>query len=335
MNFEWTVKLVDNEMVQKLKHVLNPSLQIWCHKVPEKNHGVIYVGVNVVNGKMYVGLHGSGNGTKSVYLARICNHVIGGTGGSRLVSRAASKYGKNNIKWYILEYVDESVLKEREQHWISSSGLDTIVPKGYNLTSGGERPKFTPMSCQKMTNNMFERWSGMNDYEISNWAQKRRDTIEIRRQEQLLVASDEEKSLLEKKFSKQDKNRLYQKNVKYGLITPSSELRYARSSAAYENKRRAELEKCKTEEERFEVEKRQKRQAQNREYKAQVRAGNIVPQAGTVANKKRAESHRATIEKRRKLQLDAARTDCEYKNLIKKFEANDRKCLRRSRIANM
>jgi predicted GIY-YIG superfamily endonuclease len=56
-----------------------------------------------------------------------------------LLKAAISKYGKNNMKLKIIEKVEVESLDDREVYWISK--LNSLVPNGYNLTSGGESRK--------------------------------------------------------------------------------------------------------------------------------------------------------------------------------------------------
>jgi hypothetical protein len=57
----------------------------------------------------------------------------------KVLKSAISKHGKNNMKFKILEKVEVESLDEREVYWISK--FNSLVPNGYNLTSGGESRK--------------------------------------------------------------------------------------------------------------------------------------------------------------------------------------------------
>ena len=84
--------------------------------------GWIYLTVNLVNGKIYVGLDSQRRG---YYL-----------GSGKVIKRAVKKYGKDNFIKYILEECSYHILYEREQYWIDE--LDATNPEvGYNLTDGG------------------------------------------------------------------------------------------------------------------------------------------------------------------------------------------------------
>lgn len=88
----------------------------------------IYLIRNLVNDKKYVGL--SIRSAES----RIQVHLTGR--GSKLLKSAVNKYGIDNFESIILEECSEDIIKDRERFWISE--LNTLVPNGYNLTTGGE-----------------------------------------------------------------------------------------------------------------------------------------------------------------------------------------------------
>lgn len=90
----------------------------------------IYLITNLVNGKQYVGQTNSFEGRWSRYLSDAKRDAP-----RQLISKAIKKYGKENFEIEILEsQVDDYDEKERE--WIKD--LDTIAPKGYNVSYGGQ-----------------------------------------------------------------------------------------------------------------------------------------------------------------------------------------------------
>ena len=52
------------------------------------------------------------------------------------IDNAIQKHGIDSFAFEIIELCDESILDQREIHWIAA--LDTIKPNGFNLTHGGE-----------------------------------------------------------------------------------------------------------------------------------------------------------------------------------------------------
>jgi group I intron endonuclease len=83
----------------------------------------IYKTINLVNNKIYIGK------------AKTNNPTYFGSG--LKIAAAIKKYGKENFRKIILEECDESVVSQREIHWISyyRSTDDSI---GYNISQGGE-----------------------------------------------------------------------------------------------------------------------------------------------------------------------------------------------------
>lgn len=47
-----------------------------------------------------------------------------------------NKYGVDNFIFEIIEEVPNKILNEREVYWIKK--LNSIIPNGYNMTTGGE-----------------------------------------------------------------------------------------------------------------------------------------------------------------------------------------------------
>lgn len=90
-------------------------------------YGYIYKRKNLINGKTYIGKH-------KYSLAKVDE---GYRGSGKLLIQALLKYGEENFTYDLLdtaETVDE--LNELEKMYILK--LDTLVPKGYNITPGGD-----------------------------------------------------------------------------------------------------------------------------------------------------------------------------------------------------
>jgi group I intron endonuclease len=84
---------------------------------------IIYKTINLINGKIYVGQH-------------LTSADDGYLGSGLLLNKAIKKYGKENFKREILEYVTSANVNEREIFWIAK--LNTMNRKiGYNITEGG------------------------------------------------------------------------------------------------------------------------------------------------------------------------------------------------------
>lgn len=91
------------------------------------NYGFIYLTENLINGKKYIGAHRIGK--KNNYL-----------GSGKYFKHALKKYGKENFKQIILEFVkteEELFEKEKYHIFIHNAVIDTNY---YNLSSGGKNP---------------------------------------------------------------------------------------------------------------------------------------------------------------------------------------------------
>ena len=89
--------------------------------------GVVYYSWNIVNGDGYVGQHRQID-LESRKKAHFKSPYYFGN--------ALRKYGMENFRWVILDTADsQEELNEKEVYWIEI--LETICPKGYNITLGG------------------------------------------------------------------------------------------------------------------------------------------------------------------------------------------------------
>ena len=90
----------------------------------EKKHHYIYKTTNLKTGKFYVGMHSTDN-LKDGYL-----------GSGKRLRRSIRKYGKDNFKLEILEFLtDRSSLKDREKELVNEDLLKD--PMCMNLQPGG------------------------------------------------------------------------------------------------------------------------------------------------------------------------------------------------------
>ena len=95
--------------------------------------GYVYKITNTVNGKAYIGIS-----VNEPTQGRIKEHLSGR--GNRIIARAVKKYGKEVFTYEILEEnVFDEFLPDLEVAYIAN--FNTVVPNGYNLTSGGEVAK--------------------------------------------------------------------------------------------------------------------------------------------------------------------------------------------------
>jgi group I intron endonuclease len=114
-----------------------------------KRYGYIYMTKNLVTGKMYIGLH-----TNAEYNADYF--------GSGVALKDAMKvYGNHNFINGLIEWagnMDE--LSTLEQLYIEK--YNSLVPNGYNLTTGGETFKHHELSKKKISENQkgIPKWNG-------------------------------------------------------------------------------------------------------------------------------------------------------------------------------
>ena len=88
---------------------------------------IIYKAVNKINGKIYVGQ------TVMALERRIAAHLCAKTG---IFPAALRKYGIQSFEFSVIDASEtQASLKEKEVYWIKFYGCK--VPKGYNITDGG------------------------------------------------------------------------------------------------------------------------------------------------------------------------------------------------------
>jgi len=94
--------------------------------------GIIYRALNKITGKVYIGQ------TISKLQTRKVAHVNDGLAkrDNVIFHNAIRKHGRDSFKWEIIEYCDsKEELDEMEFHYIKQ--YNSLLPKGYNMTSGG------------------------------------------------------------------------------------------------------------------------------------------------------------------------------------------------------
>ena len=106
---------------------------------------IIYKITNNINGKIYIGQ------TTGSLERRWRQHRCKSSG-CRVLQKAIQKYGAER---FTVEQIDTAAdideLNQKEKFWIQQ--YDCIVPNGYNLKSGGNRPTYSEDSRQRMSRN--------------------------------------------------------------------------------------------------------------------------------------------------------------------------------------
>jgi group I intron endonuclease len=89
---------------------------------------IVYCALNKINGKRYVG------STIKTLELRIKQHL---SSSKMHFGNALRKYGVQSFELSIIDTAEDiSTLREKERYWIEK--FECRVPRGYNLTSGGE-----------------------------------------------------------------------------------------------------------------------------------------------------------------------------------------------------
>lgn len=124
-----------NAKISRLKDIeekkIKPKIRVE-KTTKSKTKFIVYKAQSPSN-RMYIGI------TSVPLKRRIYRHVYSAITQNKqyAFSRAIRKYGIDNIEWEIIDYAkDYNELLELEKYWIKK--LNTVVPNGYNLTSGGE-----------------------------------------------------------------------------------------------------------------------------------------------------------------------------------------------------
>jgi group I intron endonuclease len=117
----------------------------------------IYKATNLINGKQYIG--------KTIFAMEIrqTKHISNlNTVKKRHypLYSAIKKYGKENFEWVVIDTAEtEEELNAKEIYWIKF--YDTLSPKGYNLTDGGDGQsghKHSEETKKKISENNY--WRG-------------------------------------------------------------------------------------------------------------------------------------------------------------------------------
>lgn len=103
-------------------------------------YGYIYLRRNKINNKCYIGQH------KYPKFEIDPKYV----GSGKLFRIALNKYGEDNFTYELLDYAESyEELNEKEEYWVEH--YNTLVPNGYNLRGGGNGPKFSIETRQKIS----------------------------------------------------------------------------------------------------------------------------------------------------------------------------------------
>jgi group I intron endonuclease len=105
---------------------------------------IIYKATNLINGKQYIGQ------TIQSLAKRKNSHCAAYNTDWSLLKTAIQKYGKDNFRWEVIDTAQNiEELNSKEIFWISK--LNTMIPYGYNLDSGGKNKKLSEQTKKKIS----------------------------------------------------------------------------------------------------------------------------------------------------------------------------------------
>jgi hypothetical protein len=136
----------------RIHSLADPVLQKYLYIAPGVGKSVIYVAVNVKDGKAYVGKHGHGRHGQSLNASRKSKHENPTASTNTYLANAMRKHGKASFEWFIIWHGDACNEDAQEQFWISPDGLHTVRDNGgwgYNLTTGGDGGKMSVSALVK------------------------------------------------------------------------------------------------------------------------------------------------------------------------------------------
>ncbi len=115
---------------------------------------LIYQVTNLLNGKIYVGQ------TTKTLEVRFAQHMqLNRKRSCRLLQLAIRKYGALNFVIEALQCaIHKGYLNELESYWIKK--LESFGPKGYNLTSGGDRAELAEESREMIRQKLLGKPTG-------------------------------------------------------------------------------------------------------------------------------------------------------------------------------
>lgn len=150
--------------------------------------GIVYLVINKVNDKKYIGADKKNN---PKYF-----------GSGLLIKKALKKYGAKNFKKVILEECEEDILYEREKHWISFFNAKNSSDF-YNLVDGGKGGDYLDNPI------IFEKWNeNRPDISKINLMRKNKTYEEIYGENTQKEKEKRRKALLGKKHSEERRKKI-------------------------------------------------------------------------------------------------------------------------------
>ena len=139
--------------VAYVRSLASVELQRFIDEPPGEGMAVIYVFVNLKDGKVYVGKHEHADGGKSFKKSRCHAHLNPKSNAKTYFANAMRKHKKESFKYHIIWRGPGSQVDDQERLWIGPTGLHTIKDHGgwgYNTREGGEGGRHVPSVISKM-----------------------------------------------------------------------------------------------------------------------------------------------------------------------------------------
>lgn len=197
---------------------IGPEIQKYGDIPPGRGYGVVYAGVCLATGKIYVGRHVHGVGGRSVRDTRWNAHKRGRSnrGCCRLYNEIA-KYGTSNFAWFILERVPEEEIALTEESWISTfdcieNGLNLKTVEGFSATSKETRDRMSTSAKRRLSSEESRKDWSKKTKEMQNRPEQREKLRQIqlakREKELASCTTDLERKNLMQLFAKRDEFNL-------------------------------------------------------------------------------------------------------------------------------
>jgi hypothetical protein len=323
--------------IEWVRQHAKPELQKYASEPPGKGFGVVYIGINLVNGKSYVGQHAHGISGKCVKKARWYPHL--GAKTYTKLSFAVKKYGKGAFEWFILcRVVDEAPLNDKEVENIAQ--FDAVC-NGYNIQHGGGGKKKSvrgldalrlaardPVKRAKHRDDMLSKWKDPvfreNNLKLRNEVLQRPD---VKKKKSLsskaawLIPGYRERHVAKQKIAqnRESTKKLVAEASKTNWQNPeyANKMKAIRKSTwatpGFKQKMKSAMSDSK-----------ERRQAEDPDLAAREAARLLKMRNSDAVRAKR----RATILEKRKAVLAACKTESERKKKIRQWKKTDNLQLR-------
>jgi hypothetical protein len=142
------------ERLEQIRKLSNPKLQRFVDDPPGIDTAIIYVFVNVKDGKVYVGKHSHADRGQSFRASRLQKHFRPSNDSNTYFANAMRKHGKDAFEYFIIWHGHDSEVDNKEIFWIGPDGLHTIKDCGgwgYNQKDGGKGGRLTPSARLKIS----------------------------------------------------------------------------------------------------------------------------------------------------------------------------------------